>query len=76
MAVELVGWAAAEAPPLEIGEGASLEGEGSCGFVVCVQFWKRLRSCQMASSWASITAEGVSLRALARKWRACVSRSA
>ena len=28
MAVELVGWGSAEAPPLDIGEGARLEGEG------------------------------------------------
>ena len=28
MAVELVGWGAAEAPPLKIGEGAPLDGEG------------------------------------------------
>ena len=28
MAVDLMGWGEAEAPPLEIGKGASLEGEG------------------------------------------------
>ena len=28
MAVELVGWGSAEAPPLEIGKGAPFEGEG------------------------------------------------
>ena len=51
-------------------------GEGSCGLVGCVQLWKRYRSWRMASSWVSITAEGVSFRALERKWRACVIRLA
>ena len=58
------------------GGGVGGGGEGSCGFVVCLQVWKRLRSWQMASSLESIKAEGVSLRAMERKWRACVSRSA
>ena len=49
---------------------------GSCGFVVRVQFWSKSRSWRMASSWASIASEGVSFRALDRKWRACMSRSA
>ena len=30
----------------------------------------------MASSWASIAAEGVSFRALERKWRVCMRRLA
>ena len=30
LAVELVGWGAAEASPLEIGKEAPLEGEGEC----------------------------------------------
>ena len=44
----------------EVGGG----GEGSCGLVGCVQLWKRSRSWRIASSWVSITAEGVSFRAL------------
>ena len=58
------------------GGGVGGGGEGSCGFVVLVQFWNKLRSWRMASSWASILAEGVSFRALERNWRACMSQSA
>ena len=58
-----------------LGGGVGGGGEGSCGSLVRVQFWERLWSWRMASSWASIMVEGVSLRALERKWRACVSRS-
>ena len=49
------------------GGGVGGGGGGSCGFVVCVQFWNRLRSWRMASSWAYIAAEEVSFRALERK---------
>ena len=49
-------------------------GEGFCGLGGRVQLWKRSRSWRMASSWVSITVEGVSFRALERKWRACVIR--
>ena len=47
----------------EVGVG----GGGLCGWVVRVQFWNKLQSWLMASSWASIAAEGVSFRALERK---------
>ena len=40
------------------GEGVGGCGGGSCGFVVHVQFWNKSRSWRMASSWASISAEG------------------
>ena len=59
--MELVGWGEAEASPLEIGEGAPLEGEGewvgvgrdlvgwgvasNCGIVLGVGVWRLVGYC-------------------------------
>ena len=60
---------------LEAGEGVGGVDEGICGLIGFFQLWKRSRGCHMTSSWVSMTAEGVSFRALERNWRACVIRS-
>ena len=62
--------------PLGAGGGVGGDGEGYCGLGGCVQLWKRSWSWRMLSRWVSITVEGVFLRALERKWRACVIQSA